>query len=119
MSSRIGIPRVGLFCFEASGLLVSWPPEIFSQATTPHMLPLHSATRMLATPSCTRQSPVGSAAKAGARAVAKNIAEYDTVRLMCRGQCNMVLNLCLCRWSDLAGQNRGAKRRIECFQLTK
>jgi hypothetical protein len=59
------------------------------------MLPLHSATRMLATPSATRQSPVGSAAKAGAgktgiRQVAKNNPEYDIVRMMFRGQCNMI-----------------------------
>ena len=61
------MPRVGLFCFETSGLFLSRPPGVFSHATTPHMLPLHSATRMLATPSATRQSPVGSAAKAGAK----------------------------------------------------
>jgi hypothetical protein len=80
------------------------------------MLPLHSATRMLATPSATFQSPVGSAAKAGAtKAGAKHVAkknpEYVTVRMMSlaclnrnmdpvavavatrqlfRGQCNMV-----------------------------
>jgi hypothetical protein len=45
---------------------------------------------MLATPSATLQSPVGSIAKAGARAVAKNIPEYTTLRMMFRGQCNMV-----------------------------
>jgi hypothetical protein len=50
---------------------------------------------MLATPSATRQSPVGSAARAGAektgtRQVAKNNPEYDIVRMMFRGQCNMV-----------------------------
>src|SRR5258705_8357664 len=71
MSIRIGIPSVGLFCFETSGLFLSRPPGIFSHATAPHMLPLHSATRMLATPSATFQSPVGSAAKAGVKQVAK------------------------------------------------
>jgi hypothetical protein len=44
---------------------------------------------MLATPSATLQSPVGSAAKAGARAVAKNIPEYTAVVMIFRGQCNM------------------------------
>ncbi len=58
------MPNVGLFCFEASGLFLSRPPGIFSHATAPHMLPLHSATRIVATPSATRQSPVGSAANA-------------------------------------------------------
>jgi hypothetical protein len=63
------------------------------------MLPLHSATRMLATPSATFQSPVGSAAKADpekadpektdAKQVAKKNPEYATVRVMFRGQCNM------------------------------
>src|SRR6202048_3236107 len=90
MSIRIGMPKVGLFCFEASGLFLSRPPGIFSHATAPQMLPLHCATRMLATPSATRQSPVGSTAKAGARPVAKNIPEYTTVRMVFRGQCNMV-----------------------------
>ena len=47
----------------------------FSQATTPHMLPLHLATRMLATPSATFQSPVGSAASAALTPVAKKIPE--------------------------------------------
>ena len=70
------MPKVGLFCFETSGLLMSRPPGVFSQATTPHMLPLHCATRMLATPSATLQSPVGSSASAGARPVAKNNPEY-------------------------------------------
>jgi hypothetical protein len=54
---------------------------------------------MLATPSATFQSPVGSAAKAGvkkagAKQVAKKNPEYATVRMMFRvtfrGQCNMV-----------------------------
>jgi hypothetical protein len=51
---------------------------------------------MLATPSATRQSPVGSSAacagaiKAGTRHVAKTNPEYDMVRMMFRGQCNMV-----------------------------
>jgi hypothetical protein len=54
----------------------------------------------LATPSATRQSPVGSAAKAcpvkagvkkpDTRQVAKNNPEYDIVRMMFRGQCNMI-----------------------------
>ena len=83
------MPRVGLFFFETSGLLVSRPPGDFSHATTPHMLPLHSATRMLATPSATRQSPVGSAARADARPVVKKIAENITLRMIFRGQCNI------------------------------
>ncbi len=58
------MPSVGLLFFAASGLLLSRPPGSFSQATTPHMLPLHCATLILATPSATRQSPVGSAAGA-------------------------------------------------------
>jgi hypothetical protein len=63
---------------------------------------------MLATPSATFQSPVGSAAKAGAKHVAKKNPEYAIVRVMSlaclsrdmgvvvptgwmlRGQCNMV-----------------------------
>src|SRR5258707_7975641 len=90
MSIKIGIPRLGLFCFETSGLFLSRPPGVFSHATAPHMLPLHSATRMLATPSATRQSPVGSAASAEARPVAKNTAENATVRMIFRGQCNMI-----------------------------
>src|SRR6201986_1969540 len=100
MSIRIGMPKVGLLCFETSGLLVSRPPGTFSHDTAPHIRPLHSAIRMLATPSATRQSPVGSAAragpvkpgaiKAGARHVAKNNPEYDIVRMRFRGQCNMV-----------------------------
>src|SRR4030081_547631 len=90
MSIRIGIPKLGLFCFETSGLFLSRPPGVFSHATAPHMLPLHSATRMLATPSATLQSPVGSAAKAGTRDVAKIIPEHATVCMNVRGQCNMV-----------------------------
>src|ERR1700733_13665799 len=96
MSIRIGMPSVGLLRFEASGLLASRPPGVFSQDTAPHMSPLHSATRMLATPSATFQSPVGSAAKAGARPVAKtrpvakNNPEYTTDVMNFRGQCNMV-----------------------------
>jgi hypothetical protein len=54
------------------------------------MLSLHCSTRMLATPSATRQSPVGSSASAGARPVAKNIPEYTAVSMNFRGQCNMV-----------------------------
>src|SRR5664279_5451102 len=72
MPIRIGIPRVGLFCFDTSGLWVSRPPVIFSQLTAPHMLPLHSATRTLAIPSATLQSPVGSSANAGANPTARN-----------------------------------------------
>jgi hypothetical protein len=46
---------------------------------------------MLATPSATFQSPVGSAAKAGVKQVAKKNPQYATVRIiMFRGQCNMV-----------------------------
>ena len=84
------MPSVGLFCFETSGLFLSRPPGVFSHATAPHMLPLHSATRILATPSATRQSPVGSAPAPDARPVAKNNPEYTTVRMIFRGQCNMV-----------------------------
>src|SRR5580765_3573229 len=85
MSIRIGMPSVGRLCFEASGLLISLPPGVFSQATAPHTLPLHCATRMLATPSATFQSPVGSAASAGVRllinrALAKRNPGYAKVR---------------------------------------
>src|SRR5713226_7699006 len=95
MSIRIGIARVGLLCFEASGLFLSRPPGVFSHTTTPHILPLHSATRMLATPSATFQSPVESATKddpekADPKQVTKKNPEYATVRMMFRGQCNMV-----------------------------
>jgi hypothetical protein len=69
---------------------LSWPPGAFSHDTAPHMLPLHSATRMLATPSATFQSPVGSAAKADVKQVAKKNPEYASVRVMFRGQCNMI-----------------------------
>ncbi|MEY9693439.1 hypothetical protein ABH976_004585 [Bradyrhizobium ottawaense] len=69
MSISVAMPSVGLVFFEASGLFSSRPPGCFSQETAPHMLPLHWATRMLATPSATRQSPVGSAASAGVRQV--------------------------------------------------
>src|ERR1700684_4033103 len=98
MSIRIGIPRVGLFFFETSGLLVSWPGGPFSQATAPHMLPLHSATRMLATPSATLQSPVGSAARAGARPAARTTPEYIIFRMVFFGQCNIVQT---CVWARL------------------
>ena len=84
------MPSVSLFCFDTSGLCVSWPPGIFSHATTPHMLPLHSATRMSATPSATLQSPLGSAARADARLMVRKSPEYATVRMIDRGQCNMV-----------------------------
>jgi hypothetical protein len=43
----------------------------------------------LATPSATFQSPVGSAAKADARPVAKNNPEYIIVVVMFRGHCNI------------------------------
>src|ERR1700683_4178261 len=100
------MPSVNRLLFETSGLLTSRPPGSCSQDTTPHMLPLHSATRMLATPSATRQSPVGSAASAEAtpvaqRPVAKNIPEYTAVRVIFLGQCNMVRT---CAWID-EGQN--------------
>ena len=84
------MPSVGLVFLTASGLLVSCPPGSFSQATTPHMLPLHCATLMLATPSATRQSPVGSAAKAGAAPDVNNIPEQRrVVRMKFPWQCNM------------------------------
>jgi hypothetical protein len=67
---------------------------------------------MLATPSATCQSPVGSTAKAGAKPVAKNIPEYVTVRMMLRGQCNMVKT---CAYVDARAR---AKRRIERFHGT-
>src|ERR1043165_5009553 len=112
MSMRIGMPSVGLFCFETSGLLASRPPGFFSHATAPHMLPLHWATRMLATPSATRQSPVGSAALAAKRPLASRNAEHISVaRKARRGQCNIVKPVLF-----LLVQGR-AKRRIELFQL--
>ena len=96
MSIRIGMPSVGLFRFDASGLLLSRPPGCFSQATTPHMLPLHWATRMLATPSATRQSPVGSAARADdAKDICKNTDKIKAGFTMFRGQCNMA-QTCAC-----------------------
>ncbi len=70
MSIRIGMPSVGRLCLAASGLFLILAARTFSQATAPHMLPLHWATRMLATPSATFQSPVGSAARR--RASGKN-----------------------------------------------
>src|SRR6516225_4221008 len=103
MSSRIGIPSVGLFFFDASGLLVSRPPGSFSQATTPHMLLPHCATRILATPSATRQSPVGSAARAEVMLAPSR--DTDKIRAdftMFRGQCNIV-QTCAC----FAGANEG------------
>jgi hypothetical protein len=54
------------------------------------MLPLHCATLMLATPSATFQSPVGSAARAGINPVVKNKPEMAIVRAKVLGQCNMV-----------------------------
>src|SRR5438876_12070976 len=90
MSMRIGMPSVGRLCLDASGLLLSRPPGVFSQDTAPHTLPLHCATRMLATPSATRQSPVGSAASAGATPVAKKNPKKTILRARVLGQCNMV-----------------------------
>src|SRR3954470_8558986 len=91
MSIRIGMPKVGRLCLAASGLLLSLPPGVFSQATTPHMLPLHWATRILATPSATRQSPVTSAASAATGTVAKKNAEKAILPATVFGQCIMVL----------------------------
>src|SRR6266496_5825809 len=91
MSMRIGMPNVGRLCLDASGLLLSRPPGVFSQDTAPHMLPLHCAARMLATPSATRQSPVGSTARAGVMTLAKKNPEYAIVRTVILGQCNMLL----------------------------
>src|SRR3954462_3555690 len=79
MSIRIGMPSGGRLCLAGSGLLLSRPPGVFSQATTPHMLPLHCATRTLPTPSPPRQSPVGSAARAEEIPAANNTAEYAIV----------------------------------------
>jgi hypothetical protein len=45
---------------------------------------------MLATPSATRQSPVGSAANAEVRPVAKNNPEKTILRARVLGQCNIV-----------------------------
>jgi hypothetical protein len=90
------MPKVGLFLFETSGLLTSWPPGLCSHATTPHMLPLHCATRMLATPSATRQSPVGSAAIAQGAPLAANIAaEKSAIQSKFLGHCNMA-QTCAC-----------------------
>ena len=62
----------------------------YGQETAPQTLPLHCATRMLATPSATRQSPVGSAASAGTKPVAKKNPEKTILRARVLGQCNMV-----------------------------
>src|SRR5690242_3270056 len=103
MSSKIGIPSVGLFFFETSGLLLSRPPGSFSQTTTPHMLLPHCATRILATPSATRQSPVGSAARAeDTSAPSKDTDRTRADFTMYRGQCNMI-QTCAC----FAGANEG------------
>ena len=103
MSSRIGIPRVGLLLFETSGLFSSRPPGSFSQDTTPHMALLHCATRMLAVPSATRQSPVGSAAMAGRAPAPRTIPDESmTVRMSVRGHCNMAQS-CAC----VDGANKG------------
>ena len=84
------MPRVGLLRFETSGLCSSMPPGSFSQATAPHMLPLHSATRIWATPSATSQSPVGSAASAETMLSPENVAKSISVRITSRGRCNIV-----------------------------
>src|SRR5579871_4997419 len=103
MSSRMGIPRVGLLLFETSGLLSSRPPGVFSQEMAPHMAPLHWATRTLATPSATRQSPVGSAAMAGRAPAPRTIPnESMTARMRDRGHCNMA-QTCAC----VDGANKG------------
>jgi hypothetical protein len=69
------------------------------------MLLPHCATRTLATPSATRQSPVGSAAKAEvAYGVSMNTDRKMVSFTMFRGQCNMGQNLCL-RWWYEKGQN--------------
>ena len=51
------------------------PPGVFSQATDAPHVAAALGDRMLATPSATFQSPVGSAASAGARPVAKKTPE--------------------------------------------
>src|SRR5689334_17689127 len=98
MASRIGMPSVARVCLEGSGLFLSRPPGIFSQATTPHMLPLHWATRMLATPSATCQSPVGSAASAGLKPATKVNPDKTIVRADNLRQCNMVRTYALVGW---------------------
>src|SRR5689334_8217715 len=105
MASRIGMPRVGRLCLAASGLFLSRPPGIFSQATTPHILPLHWATRMLATPSATCQSPVGSAASTGLKPAAKVNPEKTIVRADNLRQCNMVRTYALLGLGLGWGQN--------------
>src|SRR6516164_1022688 len=103
MSIKISIPKVGLSLFDTSGLLTSRPPGVCSHETTPHMLPLHCATRMLATPSATRQSPVGSAATALPARLASNIAaEIRVTSKSLRGHCNMA-QTCAC----VDGANEG------------
>src|SRR5436305_13828494 len=89
MSIRIGMPSVGRLCFATSGLLLSRPPGVFSHATTPHMLPLHCATRMVATLSATIQSPVGSAADASPGSATSAAAQQERVRMVFSGRCNM------------------------------
>src|ERR1700748_3058140 len=97
------MPSVGLLLFDTSGLLLSRPPGCFSQATTPHRLPPHCATRILATPSATRQSPVGSAAKAELTQAACRITDKRKAGFtMFRGQCNMT-QTCAC----VDGANEG------------
>src|ERR1044072_1890195 len=105
MSIRIGMPKVGRLCLATSGLFLSLPPGVFSQATTPHILPLHWATRMLATPSATRQSPVGSAASAGLKPAAKVNPDKTIVRADNFRQCNMVRTYALLGLVWGGGQN--------------
>src|SRR4051794_4645592 len=111
MSSRTGMPRVGLLCRETSGLFLSRPPGVFSHATTPHMLPLHSATRILATSSATFQSPVGSAAKAAPTLAVKTAPQQMTVRVNFRGQCNMIEPML--NW-DVEDWGQNAALRVFC-----
>jgi hypothetical protein len=67
---------------------------------------------MLATPSATRQSPVGSAANAEPALAARINPEQATTRAIDLGQCNMVKPM-------LNGvAQAGSKRRIGRFQLT-
>src|SRR3954452_9106825 len=85
----MGIPKVGLFCFETSGLFLSRPPGVFSHATAPHMLPLHCATRIGATLSATIQSPVGSADDASPGSATRAAPQQKRLRMVFSGRCNM------------------------------
>src|SRR3954454_4009680 len=104
------MPSVGRLCLATSGLLLSRPPGVFSQATTPHMLPLHCATRMVATLSATIQSPVGSAADASHGSATRAAPQQKRLRMVFSGRCNMFEP---CALVGLGAW--GAKRRIECF----